>query len=95
MIVVQPVRESATEKKIREYAIAVGWWVAKFVSPGKRGVPDRVFIRQGVTLWMEVKREGKEPTTQQQTRHEEMRRHGAIVVWCDTFEQAKEWLDLL
>ncbi len=91
------VRESKLEKDIREYAEATGWWQAKFVSPSKRGVPDRVFIRRGIVLWMEVKRpdDGEEPSAQQKLRMAEMKRHGAIVCWVDSFAKAKEWLDFL
>lgn len=89
------VRESVVEKEIRRYAEATGWWVAKFVSPSKRGVPDRLFIKRGIVLFMEIKRPGEEPTQQQHLRMKEMRRYGAIVVWVDSFEKAKEWLDFL
>jgi Holliday junction resolvase len=90
-----PVRESKVEKAIREYAEATGWWQAKFVSPSKKAVPDRVFIRGGIVLWMEVKRPDEEPTAQQYHRIKEMKEYGAIVCWVDNFESAKEWLDLL
>lgn len=88
-------RESKVEKDIREYALATGWWCAKFTSPGKRGVPDRVFIRSGIVLWMEVKRPGEEPTQQQTLRMNEMKKYGAIVCWVDSLTAAKERLDLL
>lgn len=88
-------RESKVEKEIREYAEATGWWQAKFVSPSKTAVPDRVFIRGGMVLWMEVKRPGEEPTAQQYYRMKEMKKYGAIVCWVDSFESAKEWLDLI
>lgn len=88
-------RESKVEKDIREYAEATGWWQAKFVSPSKDGVPDRVLIRGGLVLWMEVKRPGEEPSAKQYLRMSEMKKHGANVCWVDNFESAKEWLDLL
>lgn len=90
-----PARESKVEKDIREYAMATGWWVAKFVSPAKSGVPDRVFIRSGIVLWMEIKRPGEEPTAQQYKRMKDMKKYGAITTWVDNFAAAKEWLDLL
>lgn len=88
-------RESKVEKEIREYAVATGWWVAKFVSPGKKAVPDRIFIRRGIVVFIEVKRPGEEPTQQQHLRMKEMKSYGAIVKWFDSFEEAKEWLDFL
>ena len=88
-------RESKVEKQIREYAQATGWWVAKFTSPGLAGVPDRIFIRAGLVLFMEVKRRTTKPTKQQALRMKEMKEHGAIVTWVSSFEEAKEWLDFL
>lgn len=81
-------RESKVEKDIRVFAERRGWWVAKFVSPGKRGVPDRIFIRAGVVVFIEVKRPGEEPTRQQLKRHREMREHGATVHTVDNFADA-------
>jgi len=91
----QVARESKVEKDIRRYAEATGWWQAKFTSPSKNGVPDRVFIRKGMVLWMEVKRPGEEPTAQQHLRMKDMKKHGAIVCWVDNLKDAKEWLDLI
>lgn len=86
-------RESKEEKDIREYAEATGWWQAKFTSPGTPGVPDRVFIKAGFVLFMEIKAKGKTPGKQQEIRMMEMKKHGAMVCWVDSFAAAKEWLD--
>lgn len=85
----RPIRESKVEKDSREYAMARGWWVAKFVSPGLVAVPDRIFIRNGVVLFIEFKRPGEEPTLQQYKRHKDMRDHGAIVLWVDNLDDFK------
>lgn len=87
------IRESKLETDIWEYAEATGWWAAKFTSPGKRAVPDRLFIRKGVHLFGEIKRPGEEPTRQQALRHKKMRAHGAIVRVWDNFDDAKSDLD--
>lgn len=87
------IRESKLETDIWEYAEATGWWAAKFTSPGKRAVPDRLFIRKGVHLFGEIKRPGEEPTRQQELRHKKMRAHGAIVRLWDNFDDAKSDLD--
>jgi Holliday junction resolvase len=88
-------RESKVEKEIREYAEATGWWVTKFTSPGRKGVPDRIFIQKGIVTFIEIKRPGEEPTPQQELRIQEMKKHGALVCWVDSFAKAKEWLDFL
>jgi hypothetical protein len=80
--------ESGVEGPAVTYAELRGWWVAKFVSPGKRGVPDRLFIRNGRHLFIEFKRPGKDARKQQEKRHREMREHGAEVHVVDNLEQA-------
>lgn len=80
--------ESSIESDAIAYAEKRGWWVAKFVSPGRRGVPDRIFIRDGRVLFIEFKRPRKEARTQQQKRHREMREHGAEVHVIDNLADA-------
>lgn len=84
--------ESGIESDAREYAILRGWWVCKFAPIGQTGVPDRIFIRRGRVIFIEFKKNGEEPTIKQLKKHEEMRRYGAEVFWCDSLEQAKEIL---
>lgn len=86
-------RESAVESDIRKFALATGWWVAKFTSPGKNGVPDRIFIKNGIHIFIEIKRPGEEPTKQQYVRMAEMKKYGAITHWVDNVEDAKEILN--
>jgi hypothetical protein len=86
-------RESVVERQAAlDFAESRGWWQAKFVSPSKRGVPDRIFIRKGRVVFIEFKRRGKEATTQQKKRHREMRAHGAEVYVVDNLAEAKRIL---
>jgi hypothetical protein len=55
-------------------------------------VPDRMFIRRGVVLFIEVKKQGEEPTPQQRKRHKDMKAHGALVYWADNLDEAKRIL---
>jgi len=84
--------ESSVEGDAIDYAEKQGWWVAKFVSPGRRGVPDRIFIRDGRVLFIEFKRPGKTAEPQQKKRHREMREHGAEVHVIDNLADAYELL---
>lgn len=86
------VLESSVESEIRRYAEKRGWWCVKFVSPGLRGVPDRLFIRNGRHVFIEIKRPGEKPSAQQSKRRREMRKHGAEVHWVDNAAAAKEIL---
>lgn len=61
-------RESSIEKAVCEYAKDCGWLVYKFVSPNNRGVPDRMFIKDGRMFFIEFKATGKRSkVTQLQT----------------------------
>lgn len=82
------IRESKVESDIREFAEKRGWWQCKFVSPSVRGVPDRIFIRAGRVVFIEVKAPGKKATRQQEKRHADMREHGAEVYVFDNAEDA-------
>lgn len=84
--------ESGIEGAIREYGRRRGWMVLKFVCPGQTGVPDRLFIRDGVHVFIEVKKAGEAPTIKQLLKHEEMRAHRAVVHWVDNLEDAKRIL---
>jgi len=83
MTATQTQLEKEAEAKGNAYAKKRGWWFCKFTSPGKKSVPDRLFIRRGRHVFIEWKREGEEPTPQQLKRHREMREHGAEVHWVD------------
>jgi len=59
-------RESEIETKVCNHAKYLGWLCYKWVSPGNRSVPDRIFFRNGKTIIIEFKAKGKRPTKLQQ-----------------------------
>lgn len=82
-------RESDIECDIIDFAEVRGWWQTKFTSPSLRGVTDRLFLRRGRVIFLEVKRPGEEPTPQQQKRMRDIKSHGGEVYWVDSLEQAR------
>lgn len=53
-------RESALERKTREAVERIGGKMPKWVSPGNRGVPDRIAILPGGrTVYVEMKAAGE------------------------------------
>ena len=72
-----------------------GWLCWKFVSPGRRGVPDRVVIRSGGVAFVEVKRKGGRVSPLQIRRIEELTRRGVAARVVKTKgeidEMIKEW----
>lgn len=64
------------ERDVERYLIKEcekrGWLCWKFVSPGRRGVPDRIVIRPGSVAFVEVKRKGGRISPLQIRRIEEL-----------------------
>lgn len=81
-------RETPLERQICKFAERRGWIVYKWVSPGVRGVPDRMFIRNGRVIFAEIKRADKEPSKQQGIRHAELRAAGVDVYSWDNMDDA-------
>lgn len=53
-------RESALERKLRIAVESIGGKMPKWVSPGNRGVPDRIaLLPGGRTVYVEMKAPGK------------------------------------
>lgn len=85
--------ESSIEEQVWRYAESRGWWQAKFTSPGLRAVPDRLFIRNGVHIFIEFKKEGEDLRKQQAKRKRDMEEHGATVYGpIDSLEQVRDIL---
>jgi hypothetical protein len=84
--------ESAVERRVVEWAEAHDWWTIKLMRCNKRGVPDRLFCRRGRVVFIEMKRDGKEPSLQQHIRMAEIRAQQVEVYWCDSAEDAIDCL---
>lgn len=85
-------KESTLEAAIVRYAKSNGWYTLKLSSPGKRGVPDRIFMRAGRVLFMEIKAPGRKPTVLQEKVLRELRGAGQVAVWVDNFPDASGYL---
>lgn len=87
------------ERDVERYLIKEcekrGWLCWKFVSPGRRGVPDRVVIRHGGVAFVEVKRKGGRVSPLQIRRIEELTRRGVAARVVETKgeidEMIREW----
>jgi len=87
------ISESNIEMNVSKYACNTGWWTAKFTSPSKTGVPDRIFIKNGKTLFIEFKATGEKPRKLQLEIIKQMQSHGATVYVVDDIQQGKDILD--
>lgn len=82
------IRERDIEAKVVKWAKANGWLTYKFVSPSQRGVPDRIFIKDGCIVFVEFKAPGKKPTPLQAQTIRKMKDAGCEVWVCDNAESA-------
>lgn len=79
--------ESQIERYLVKKCCEVGWLCLKFVSPGRRAVPDRlILVPGGYQMFVELKRPGGKPRPDQFAMIERFRRLGQIVHIVDSKE---------
>lgn len=87
-----PTPEGVVEKYFLKRCKALGFMCLKFTSPGTRGVPDRVIIGHGWTVFVELKAPSEGLRRLQQEVIKDMRSHGAIVHVANSKELVDELL---
>lgn len=90
-------RESKLEQKLKRNIESRKWGrCMKFVSPGANGVPDRiVFLRDGRTLLVEVKRPGETLRALQQKQKKEFEAFGHEVFVLDSEAKLEQLMQRL
>lgn len=79
------IRESTIEKHLVAEVKKAGGIAYKFVSPGRRAVPDRlVLLPSGRVVFVECKAPGEKPRPEQLREHERLRALGVTVVVLDS-----------
>lgn len=87
--------ESSIEGVVITRAERAGWFQRKVVWQGRKGAPDRVFIKDGRVVWIEFKRANKGARLTQELEHGRMRDAGAEVHVVDSIAQGLRILGLL
>jgi hypothetical protein len=85
--------EAYLEKKTAKYATEKGFLTYKFSSPGRRAVPDRIFIKRGYLFFIEFKEKGQEPSKHQWFIIQRLKVNGMNVYVVDDYEEAKRIID--
>ena len=85
-------RESYIERKVTEAAKANGWLSYKWVSPSQRGVPDRLYFKNGHLMIVEFKAPNKKPTPYQEAIHRRLAAVGWHVHIIDNIDEGKALL---
>ncbi|MBK5145872.1 VRR-NUC domain-containing protein [Budviciaceae bacterium BWR-B9] len=78
-------RESTIENHLVKQVKAAGGIAYKFISPGRRSVPDRIVILPGGrVVFVECKAPGQKPRPEQEREHKRLRSLGVRVVVLDS-----------
>lgn len=72
-----------------------GFLYFKFTAPSTNGVPDRIIIGHGLTIFVELKAPGETPRPLQVITIKDMRNHGAHVSVIDTKSGVDEFFQAL
>ena len=87
-------KEAKIEDKVTVYAISKGWLVRKFKAPGRRSVPDRLFLGPGgVIFFIEFKRPKAKATEAQKSEHMKYRTLGHTVYVIDNIGAGYDAVD--
>lgn len=87
--------EGVIESYLTSRCEKLGFLCYKFVSPGNKGVPDRIVIGNGKTIFIETKKPGGAPRELQEYVMKKMKKSGAIVYVADTKENVDEILSTM
>lgn len=80
--------ESEVERQVVAYAKDKGCIIYKLNGAGERGKPDRLILRNGKALFLELKRPGKTPTLLQWHHLRKLRAQGFNAEWANTVPTA-------
>lgn len=79
-------RENTIERGLVRRAEADGWLVRKVAWIGRHSAPDRLFARDSVVVFIEMKRPGEALRKPQFAEHRRLRRQGMLVRSVDSIE---------
>ena len=71
--------ESKIQANIKARFERAGWMVIKLIQTNFNGIPDLMCLKNGKTIFVEVKQPGREPTELQKYRHAELIKQGFAV----------------
>ncbi|MDE1654362.1 VRR-NUC domain-containing protein [Actinotignum schaalii] len=88
-------REHHIEQALKQAIQGHGGLCWKLTCPGTTGVPDRLCLKNGRAVFVEVKAPGKQPRPIQARRISQLRDHGFTVLVIDQVDQIEGVLDAL
>lgn len=87
--------ESKLQKKIIDHLTKDNWFVLKIILSNKNGVPDLMAIKEGQTIFIEVKQQGKKVIKGglQEYRIKELNKYGVLAFESDSLEKVVRTLE--
>lgn len=85
-------RESTIEKAVCDFAKDNGVKSYKMNGWGNRGKPDRQFLKDGRTIFIELKAPSKKPTALQLRDIRQLRAQKFFADWTDSADVAIGWI---
>lgn len=82
-------KESYIEAQVSEHAQSRGWLAFKWAAPSRRGVPDRIYFKNGQVKLIEFKSPGRSATKQQIFTHCKLEKMGFHVHIVDNIKHGK------
>lgn len=84
--------ESELQSKIIKKLTLNGYFVVKIIQTNRNGWPDLQAVKDGKTIYIEVKREGEKPDQLQKYVHGHLRNYGAEVYVIDNINDIEKIL---
>lgn len=82
------VREADIEKKVKKWCEDHGYLFIKMSALSAVGFPDRMVLKDGRVMFLELKAPGKKPRPAQQEWRSRLHRCGFSAVWADNYDRA-------
>lgn len=88
--------EKTVEEKLVEEVKKLGGLCYKFTSPGNIGVPDRIVVLNGKTVFVELKKpEGGRFSKMQEYQIRRIHENGGIVVRIKNYEEVDKFIEVI
>ena len=89
-------REKTIEQYLRVEVKKVGGIAYKFISPGRKGVPDRLILLPGGKVWfVELKAQGKRLTPLQKQQQHRLASLGFEVLTIDSKQGVDDFMSMI
>lgn len=75
--------ETQVQAWVKQQLERRGWWVVKLIQCSVNGLPDLMALKEGRTLFIEVKRPGAKPAPLQTLRHQQLTKAGFVCLVID------------